>query len=127
MIMDNRPLAVDADGCVWRINDGGSLSMARTNPDNSPTPEPLTVYVPALPAAQLDETVQALYARLSETRGYLRGYEGTALLPHHDDCCPKHQQWLAARRTERDSLREREANILTALGRLHALASEVSR
>lgn len=46
MTQDHRPLAVDADGYVWRINDDGSHSMARTNPDNSPTPEPLTVYVP---------------------------------------------------------------------------------
>lgn len=47
MSTDNRPIAVDADGYVWRINEDGSHSMARTNPDNSPTPKPLTVYAPA--------------------------------------------------------------------------------
>lgn len=70
---------------------------------------------------QVNEAVQALYLRLGETRGYLRGYEGTSLLPHHDNCCPKHQQWLAARQSERDSLREREELIL---GALHALDPE---
>lgn len=69
----------------------------------------------ALTTAQLDETVQALFARLSETRGYLRGYEAGGLVPHHDDCCPRHEKWAAARRTERDSLRERQKNILGAL------------
>lgn len=45
-VSDTRSLAVDADGYVWRINEDGSHSMARTNPDNSTTPLPLTYYVP---------------------------------------------------------------------------------
>ncbi len=37
-------LAVDADGCVWWVHADGSHSMVRTNPDNNPTPLPLTFY-----------------------------------------------------------------------------------
>jgi hypothetical protein len=68
-----------------------------------------------LTTAELNETVQALFARLGETRAYLRGYESGSLAPHHDDCCPRHEKWAAARRTERESLRERQKNILGAL------------
>lgn len=40
-------LAVDADGFVWQVNDDG-MSMARTNPDNVPTPKPVTFYAPVV-------------------------------------------------------------------------------
>jgi hypothetical protein len=75
----------------------------------------------SLTGGPLDEAVQALHARLSETRAYLRGYE-SSLLPHHDDCCRRHERWAAARRAERDSLREREQNILAALQALDPVA-----
>lgn len=64
---------------------------------------------------QVNEVVQALYARLGETRAYLRGYERDTVLPHHDDCCPRHRGWIASRRAERDSLNHREGVILGAL------------
>lgn len=38
-------LAVDADGYVWRVY-GDHWSMARTNPDNSRVPHPVTYYAP---------------------------------------------------------------------------------
>lgn len=62
----------------------------------------------------LNEAVQALYARLSETRSYLRTYESTGW-GQHDDCCPRHVRWMKSRAAERDSLRKREGDILAAL------------
>lgn len=45
---DVRPpkLAVDANGFVWRVYDGGYWSMAPINPDNTPVPGPITFYEP---------------------------------------------------------------------------------
>lgn len=46
--IDERPhLAVDANGYVWHVY-GEHWSMARTNPDNSPVPQPVTYYVPVV-------------------------------------------------------------------------------
>ncbi len=112
----------DGDDVQWRDNHAhrdryrGLAREALTFLTDGPAVTALTAVeqCPHFAGAPLDETVQALYARLSETRGYLRGSE-SSLLPQHDDCCPRHTKWLDARRTERDSLREREKNILTAL------------
>jgi hypothetical protein len=52
-------LAVDAKGYVWRAY-ADSWSMAPTNPDNSPIPEPVTYYVPE---ADLVDEVQAARER----------------------------------------------------------------
>lgn len=72
MTQDHRPLAVDADGYVWRINDNGSHSMARTNPGNSPTPQPLSIHVPV---EQVRAVAQALRekARATEAEGVSSG------------------------------------------------------
>lgn len=45
--MTNDRLAVDAEGYVWRVY-GDHWSMARTNPDNSPVPQPVTYYAPVM-------------------------------------------------------------------------------
>lgn len=37
-------LAVDGRGFVWRVYNDGHWSMAPSNPDNSPIPEPITYY-----------------------------------------------------------------------------------
>jgi hypothetical protein len=42
--VDYPRLAVDAEGFVWWVHSNGYMSMARTNPDNSDTPLPLTYY-----------------------------------------------------------------------------------
>ncbi len=39
-----RRLAVDAAGFVWWHNPDDTWSMARTNPDNTPIPHPITYY-----------------------------------------------------------------------------------
>jgi hypothetical protein len=44
-VKPNRIL-VDAAGYVWRDFGEGYLSMAPSNPDNEPLPEPVTVYLP---------------------------------------------------------------------------------
>lgn len=41
-----RVLVVDACDCVWWLNEDGTYSMVRINPDNSPIPFPVTVYTP---------------------------------------------------------------------------------
>jgi YD repeat-containing protein len=46
-------LAVDAKGYVWRVYDDGHWSMAPSNPDNSPVPEPITYYVRCICADKL--------------------------------------------------------------------------
>lgn len=45
-------LAVDAEGYVWWHLEEGHWSMARTNPDNSPIPQPVTYYEPRSPDAR---------------------------------------------------------------------------
>lgn len=45
--MTNDRLAVDAEGYVWRVY-GDHWSMARTNPDNSAVPQPVTYYAPVM-------------------------------------------------------------------------------
>ena len=65
-------IAVDAKGYVWRAyTDKEFWSMAPTNPDNSPIPEPITYYVPEREVedarardAMLHERVRAKLARL---------------------------------------------------------------
>ena len=47
---DEMKLAVDADGFCWRVFEDGTWSMARTNPDNSPIPQPVTYYTPKTPS-----------------------------------------------------------------------------
>lgn len=50
--------AVDAKGYVWRVwDDVDHWSMAPTNPDNSPVPQPVTWFVPQ---AERDELRKAL-------------------------------------------------------------------
>lgn len=49
-------LAVDANGYVWRVH-GDHWSMARTNPDNSPVPHPVTYYVPIQEASEVSAQV----------------------------------------------------------------------
>lgn len=57
-------LAVDADGFVWWHHADGTWSMARTNPDNSPIPQPVTYFVPTEEMADLRaELLEAKEAR----------------------------------------------------------------
>lgn len=46
-------LAVDANGFVWWAHEDGSWSMARTNPDNKPVPQPVTYYAPVHDRAEV--------------------------------------------------------------------------
>jgi hypothetical protein len=52
-------LAVDAKGYVWRVYNDGHWSMAPSNPDNSPVPEPITYYASIGEAIGFDEEIQA--------------------------------------------------------------------
>jgi len=54
-------LAVDAQGYVWQVYDEDTWSMAPSNPDNEPIPQPVAFYVP------LNEIVAQILAR-GETR-----------------------------------------------------------
>lgn len=47
-------LVVDGKGYVWRAFTDGTWSMAPTNPDNSPIPQPITYYA-AINEPVLDE------------------------------------------------------------------------
>lgn len=51
-------ILVDADGYVWRDFGEGFLSMAPSNPDNEPLPEPVAVYMPSLPDARRIERIE---------------------------------------------------------------------
>ena len=44
---EDGPFFLDADGFMWRDNQDGSISMARTNPANTDTPEPFAYLVSA--------------------------------------------------------------------------------
>lgn len=48
-------LAVDGRGFVWRVYNDGHWSMAPSNPDNNPVPEPVTYYVRCMCADKLPD------------------------------------------------------------------------
>lgn len=56
-------LAVDAGGYVWRVYEG-AWSMAPSNPDNSPIPQPVTYYAPVegLTGPELEVLIRLLFA-----------------------------------------------------------------
>ena len=54
-------IAVDGKGFYWRCVSDEMWSMCPTNPDNSPTPEPITYYVPE--------------SELTEVRSLMRTFE----------------------------------------------------
>lgn len=54
-------IGVDAKGYVWRAyTDEEFWSMAPTNPDNSPIPQPVTYYVPESRVAELTNALKRL-------------------------------------------------------------------
>lgn len=67
------PLFLDAKNYVWRDNGDGTSSMARTNPDNSPIPEPRTYLIPApsRDAAEAWHSLAALSEEVERYRGVL--------------------------------------------------------
>lgn len=66
-------LAVDAKGFVWRCYDE-HWSMAPSNPDNSPVPEPITYYAP-IPAA-MPEGLPDMWTPVPEDAEGLDAYQG---------------------------------------------------
>lgn len=54
-------IAVDGKGYVWRAYTNEDFwSMAPTNPDNSPIPQPVTYYVPEAEVTELREALTKL-------------------------------------------------------------------
>lgn len=102
-------LAVDGKGYVWRAyTDEEFWSMAPTNPDNSPIPEPITYYVPEQPdrpalnptkEAQA-ETIRSLAFRFTEQEAELARLREAAR-----DAIETWDEWPEAHRAAVNALR----------------------
>lgn len=75
--------------------------------------EAVTAARTALTASQLNEAVQALHARLDETRHYLR--PAAAFTSGHADCCDVARAKAAVLAEQRRGLEQREEHVLGAL------------
>lgn len=96
------PLFLDAKGYVWRDNGDGSISMARTNPDNSVTPEPWRYLVPQEQVAALRE------AGLRVVRNLVWPCMSCEAKLMHDDECEIGQLAAALASTDTPHITEHE-------------------
>ncbi len=86
-------LAVDAKGYVWRVFED-AWSMAPSNPDNSPIPEPVRYYVPQEENDRLREALKRV----------MRSQAALVEFLEMDDEHPHGKELVASRDQAKDAL-----------------------